>query len=135
MAEILIIEDDDQVRRMLAETVTREGHVADEAIDGLEGTQKCAQKSYDLVIADILTPRKEGLETIRELRRDYPDIKIIAISGGGRVGPAMYLQTAKVFGAHRIFEKPIDREELLRTIDQLLSEDASGDDGNGAREA
>jgi DNA-binding response OmpR family regulator len=120
MASCLIIEDDHQVRKMLSLTLERAGHYVDEAVDGQEGTEMCAINSYDIIIADILTPRKEGLETILELRQEYPEMKIIAVSGGGRVGPTMYLQTAKVFGADYTFEKPIDRKKLLEKIDELL---------------
>lgn len=130
MASCLIIEDDHQVRKMLTMTLERAGHAVDEAVDGQEGTEMCAQKTYDIIIADILTPRKEGLETILELRQEYPELKIIAVSGGGRVGPTMYLQTAKVFGADFTFEKPIDRRKLLEKIDELLGK-TSADEPSG----
>jgi DNA-binding NarL/FixJ family response regulator len=66
-------------------------------------------------------PEKEGLETIQELRRDDPDIKIIAISGGGQIGPADYLDVARRFGAKRTFSKPFNRKELLEAVDELLA--------------
>ena len=65
-------------------------------------------------------PEKEGMETIRELRKDFPDVKIIAISGGGRIDPAGYLGTAKLFGAQCVFAKPVDRKALCDAIRDLL---------------
>jgi len=65
-------------------------------------------------------PEKEGLETIRELLKDFPDVKIIAISGGGRVDPMGYLGTAKLLGAKCVFAKPVDRKVLLDAIRDLL---------------
>ena len=65
-------------------------------------------------------PEKEGIEIIRELRKDFPDVKIIAISGGGRIDPMGYLGTAKLLGAQCVFTKPVDRKVLLVTIGDLL---------------
>lgn len=65
-------------------------------------------------------PDKEGLETIMELRRDFPEVKIIAISGGGRVKPEEYLDLADKLGAHRKLTKPFVREELLAAVQELL---------------
>jgi DNA-binding NarL/FixJ family response regulator len=74
----------------------------------------------DLIITDLIMPEKEGIETIMELKKDFPDVKIIAISGGGRSKPESYLNLAKQLGAKRVFPKPIDREELLNAIRELL---------------
>jgi CheY-like chemotaxis protein len=65
-------------------------------------------------------PEREGLETIMELRRDFPDVKIIAISGGGRVGPTGYLEVAKKLGAQRIFAKPFAIKEMLQAVQELI---------------
>ena len=66
-------------------------------------------------------PEKEGVELIMELRRDFPDAKIIAISGGGRIDPEQYLGIAKSFGAKYAFSKPIERKELLNAVRELLN--------------
>ena len=74
----------------------------------------------DLIITDILMPEKEGLETIIELRRNYPHVKIIAISGGGLIGNLTFLSAAKHLGALRTLTKPFTHEELLKTIEELI---------------
>ena len=65
-------------------------------------------------------PEKEGIETIRDLKREFPNVKIIAISGGGRIGPDEYLNLAGKLGAHYTFTKPVERKELLRTVKKLM---------------
>ena len=75
----------------------------------------------DVVITDIVMPEKEGLETIQELRRDFPGAKIIAMSGGGRIGPKGYLKLAEKLGASRAFAKPFDRMEMVSAVDELLA--------------
>ena len=119
MARILIIDDDDQFRRMLRNMLERAGHEVGEAPDGNVGIRFYRENHSDLVITDLIMPEKEGLETIQELRRDFQDIKIIAISGGGQFGPENYLYLAKKLGAHRTFTKPIEREALLGAVKDL----------------
>ncbi len=78
------------------------------------------EQEADLIITDLIMPDKEGLETIMELRRDFPEVKIIAISGGRRVGPDEYLYMAKIMGAHLTLLKPFEQEELLPAVQELL---------------
>jgi CheY-like chemotaxis protein len=120
MARILVVDDDEQVRTMLRRTLEREGYEVEEAADGQAALDAHRRQAADLLIVDIVMPEKEGLETIFELRRDYPEVKVIAISGGGHLAPQGYLDTAARFGAQRTFAKPVDRDELLEAIRQLL---------------
>jgi len=122
MARILVIDDDEQVLDMLYESLTREGYDVLRASNGEQGLRLYRQKPVDLIITDIIMPEKEGIETIIELRRDFPDVKIIAMSGGGRIGTKDYLHLAKIFGVQRTFTKPVAREQLLDAIKALLKE-------------
>jgi len=96
MARILVIDDDDQILRTLHQVLEMEGHEVVDTSNGKEGIKFFRENGADLIITDIVMPEKEGLETIMELRRDFPDIKVIAISGGGRVDPVSYLTLAVV---------------------------------------
>jgi CheY-like chemotaxis protein len=122
MGRILVVEDDKAVRELLREILERAGHEVTVAENGQEAIQKTRETPPDLIITNILMPEKEGLETIQELHRDDPDIKIIAVSGGGQIGPADYLDIARRFGANRTFSKPFDRRELLEAVAELLAE-------------
>lgn len=121
MARILIIDDDVHILRMLRQTLERKGYEVIEASNGKEGIRLYREEPADLIITDLIMPEKEGIETIKELRRDFPQLKIIAISGGGRIGPEVYLSMAKKLGAMRTFIKPIAREELLEAVRELLN--------------
>jgi CheY-like chemotaxis protein len=118
----MVVEDDSAVKELLREILERAGHEVTAAGNGKEAMALYKKSPADLIITNILMPEKEGLETIQELRRENPDIKIIAISGGGQIGPADYLEVARRFGATRTFSKPFDRKELLRAVEELLDE-------------
>lgn len=120
MARILIIDDEQPIRMMLRMMLESEGHTVTEAADGTEGIKLFRQDPQDLVITDLIMPEKEGIETIMELRKDYPEVKVIAISGGGRNNPEWYLKTAKLLGAKEVLVKPIRKEALLTVIRNLI---------------
>ena len=122
MKRILVIDDEVQVRQLLRQILERAGYEVVDASDGKRGIELYRQAPTELIIIDIIMPEKEGVETIIELRRDFPDVKIIAISGGGRLNPKGYLDAAEKFGAARTFSKPFDREELLEVIQELLGD-------------
>ena len=119
---ILLVEDDLQVRSFLKALLTRAGYDVREAGNGAEALRACGELPPDLVITDLIMPEKEGLETIIELRRDYPGVRIIAISGGGRNPPQDYLTVAERFGARRTLSKPFSSDEILRAVDEVLKE-------------
>ena len=120
-ARILIIDDEEQIREMLAQMLTREGYEVVHANNGKEGMKACREQKVDLIITDIIMPEKDGIEMILELRRDFPHLKVIAISGGGRLGPDGYLEMAQKLGAHRTFFKPFNRQEILDAVQELLA--------------
>ncbi|MHC4626177.1 MAG: response regulator [Planctomycetota bacterium] len=122
MKRILVMDDDVTFRQMLRKMLERAGYETTEAADGKEGMRLFRAAPADLVITDMLMPEQEGIETIQELKRDFPAVKIIAISGGGQIDAEEYLRTAELFGVARTFGKPFDREELLETIRELLED-------------
>lgn len=122
MGRIMIVEDDTAVRELLRDILERAGHEVIVAQNGKVAISLYKNSPADLIITNILMPEKEGLETIQELHREDPGVKIIAISGGGQIGPADYLEVARRFGAMRTFSKPFDRKELLKAVDELLAD-------------
>ena len=123
MTHVLLIEDDASVREALAQTLQRLGYDVAAAANGKEGLAQALVRLPDLVITDLIMPETEGLETIMELKRRTPGIKIIAISGGGRLSNDDYLKVARKFGANLTLAKPFSREELKAAIDAVLASD------------
>ena len=121
MHKILIIDDEPHILLMLKKMLERAGYEVDLASNGKEGLALFQNKPSDLVITDIIMPEKEGLETIREMRRIQSGLKIIAMSGGGKISAENYLKTAKIFGASRIIEKPFSQQHMVSTVNELLS--------------
>lgn len=121
MQRILIIDDEPHILLMLKKMLERAGYEIDLASNGVEGLQLFNRTPADLVITDIIMPEKEGLETIREMKRYHPGLKIIAMSGGGKISAENYLETAKIFGASRIIEKPFTQQDMVSTVQELLS--------------
>ncbi len=120
MANILIIDDEYQMRDILRQKLERLGHKVMEAADGKVGIKLQEKTPFDLVITDLIMPEKEGIETIKILRHNYPKLKIIAYSGGGRTAPEGFLEMASILGADRTLEKPFDLKEIIAIIDELL---------------
>ncbi len=129
MAKVLIIDDDDMVRAMLVRALVRGGHTAVGARDGIEGVASFREDPADLVITDIFMPNQEGLATIMELRRGFPAIKIIAISGGGARASLDVLPVAEALGAHRTLRKPFTPSEMMEAVREILGSD--GEKGEG----
>lgn len=122
MVRVLVIDDDDDTRRMLCEVLTRAGHEAVDAADGRAGVARYRENRADVVITDIFMPDQDGLETIREIRREFLHARIIAISGGGRRSNFDYLPSALMLGARRTMDKPFTPAELLQAVAEVLEE-------------
>lgn len=121
MARILVIDDEAQVRNVLRQMLEKAGHEVVEAPEGAAGLQVHREHLADLIITDILMPGKEGIETILALRKSVPKVKIIAISGGGRMNKVDLLSVAQEFGAARTLAKPFTRQELLAVVQEVLA--------------
>ena len=121
MVKILVVDDEDMVRMVVRQTLQKVGITVVEARNGCEAVEMYDADPTDIVITDIIMPDKEGIETIIELKDKNPDVKIIAMSGGGRTGATDYLTMAQDFGAAYVFEKPFDRSELLTAVQSCLS--------------
>ena len=122
MAVVLVIEDDDHLRRLLRTVLERAGYTVEDAPNGAAGLKRFSACPADVVVTDSIMSEKEGLETIIELKRDHPEVKLIAISGGGARLDAQYLPSAKALGADRTIEKPFEAREVIEAVGGLLQE-------------
>ncbi|MGD9182468.1 MAG: response regulator [Desulfobacterales bacterium] len=125
MARILIIDDEPQIRSMLRLMLERVGYEIAEAPDGIEGIRKYRENPADLIITDLIMPNKDGIGMIIDLKKEFPKVKIIAMSGGGVNRPEGYLDGAKKLGATRTLTKPIDRDEMLKAVKETLKDVAT----------
>jgi DNA-binding response OmpR family regulator len=119
MIRVLIVDDDFQMREMLGVILERKGYDVKKASDGKAALQLQSKNPFDIVITDIIMSEREGQETISELRRGYPRIKIIAISNGGRYKPEGYMELAEQIGADRVLIKPFGSWEILGAVREL----------------
>lgn len=118
---VLVIDDSASVRLTVRRMLEAEQFNVITAANGREGVELFRARQPELVITDIIMPEQEGIETILQMRREQPDAKIIAISGGGRIGNTNFLSIARRVGADDTLAKPFKREQLLRVVRSVLS--------------
>ena len=125
MGHILVIEDEAQMRKLLRQVLEDAGYEVEEAPDGLEGVRLYRENPADLIITDLIMPNKDGIGMIIDLKKEFPGVKIIAMSGGGVNRPEGYLDGAKKLGANRTLTKPIDRDQMLMAVKDTLKGDST----------
>lgn len=117
---VCVIDDDEQVRATLAEILRRSGYAVALACDGEVGLDIVEQSGAAIVVTDIVMPNREGIETIREIKRRFPNVRILALSGGGsKASPTDFLELAYAFGADDVLAKPFRMAELLHKVGKL----------------
>ena len=119
MARILVVDDDELVRRTITLTLQRAGHEAAEAANGEQALallEKGSGPRPDLVISDLIMPEIDGIGLILALRKKFPHIKVVAISGGARINADDYLRMTKSLGAHATLPKPFTPDQLLAAV-------------------
>ena len=122
MARILIIDDEPDLREAIKVALERMGHQIDAAENGDQGLAAVRSRAFDLVVTDVLMPEVDGLVVIQTINRERPDLRILAMSGGGSRVPATYnLTVADKFGADAVLPKPFGVEELENVVTRLLS--------------
>ncbi|MBW2195074.1 MAG: response regulator [Deltaproteobacteria bacterium] len=118
--KVVVIDDNAEIRHVIELKLRTQGYKVITAANGKEGLNLIKSKQPDVVITDIIMPEKEGIEVITEVRRDFPNVKIIAMSGGGLIGPHEYLSWTKMMGVQRTFTKPFAINEILEAVNELV---------------
>lgn len=122
MAKILVVDDEQNIRNILRESLKRDEHEIFEAGTGQEATEILSSQAIELVITDLVMPGKTGLDLIMEIKEKHPDLTIIAISGGGGInGRFDYLPIAELIGANNIIKKPFSINEIKKSVSDLLA--------------
>ncbi|MFT7619216.1 MAG: DNA-binding NtrC family response regulator [Planctomycetota bacterium] len=121
MSKIIVLDDDAQFRGMLQRILEKVGYEVQCVESAKSLMSELRVSEVDLIVTDIIMPEQDGIQTITEVKKEFPEAKIIAISGGGRFGPASYLDTAQMLGACRSFEKPLNMPEFLEAVETELT--------------
>jgi DNA-binding response OmpR family regulator len=119
LAKVLVIDDDPLMLRLVERVLVVAGHQVFSAKDGFQGSKMFRAHRPDIVITDILMPEQEGIETIRNLRREEPALAIIAMSGGGAAQNMTFLDYAAELGADATLAKPFRPAELIQAVNKL----------------
>lgn len=126
MAFVLVVDDDPVFREIATEVLAQGGHEVASADDGARAVAAAGGRRPDLAIVDMLMPERDGIETIGDLRRRWPTIKVLAVSAGARLLEAdLLLRAAKTLGASATLRKPVGKDALLAAVEGLLSQSGS----------
>lgn len=114
---VVVIDDDELICAHVAALLEPEGFQVFDANGAGKGVALIAQHNPDVVLVDMIMPDRDGVELIAEIRRSWPDLRVIAMSGGGRVGPSLYLDIAQMMGADACLSKPLTLPALMRAFE------------------
>jgi len=126
MARILVVDDDALVRATVSSALQRVGHEVLEAQNGLEAIATVEQSKVDLVISDIIMPEVDGIGLLLRLRKQHPSLRVIVISGGGRIHKSDFLRMATTLGADMSLAKPFTPDQLRKAVDSVLGRQGGG---------
>ena len=125
MTRILVIDDEDLVRRAVCLALERAGYEVENASTCTEGVRIFATKGADLVIVDLIMPEQDGFEVIKEIRSRRPQVPILTITGGGPSGPEEMIRRAQEMGVVIALKKPVDRKDLLDAVEAAIEPDSA----------
>ena len=118
MARVLVIDDEVEQREAVQEMLESAGHEVILAAGGMEGLAKHRQNPVDLILVDLFMPEPDGFETMHLLRREFPDVRIVAMSGKNFANTM--LSVARRLGSVAVLAKPFTQDELLMTVEKIV---------------
>lgn len=120
MARILVIDDQESIRRVVRRALEQDGHEVFDASDGEVGMEILESQSFDVVITDIFMPGQDGIVTLRQVRKRFPKVKVIVISGGDSTGMMDLREDAELLGAVKSLQKPFNAREIMDVVKSVL---------------
>ena len=120
MARILVIDDQEPIRRIVRRALEQAGHEVFDASDGAMGMEMLARHAADVVISDIFMPGQDGILTLRQIRKEFPDVKVIVMSGGDSTGMLDLRRDAELLGAVKSVQKPFSAREIVELVRSVL---------------
>jgi len=127
MARIIVIDDQEPIRRVVRRALEKEGHEVLEASDGEIGEQRLERSPADVVITDIFMPGQDGILTLRQIRKRFPAVKVIVMSGGDSTGMMDLRRDAELLGAVKSLQKPFNAHDIVDVVRAVLNEKKEGD--------
>ena len=118
-ARVIVIDDQEPIRRIIRRALEHENYDVLDASDGAMGVDLLRRSGADLVITDIFMPGQDGIQTLRQIRKEFPHVKVIAMSGGGTTGQNL-IQGAELLGAARTLDKPFTARDVVRLVGEVL---------------
>lgn len=123
-SQILVVDEEPAIHVSLRRVLRESKHEVLDVSGGIQALRVCRKTEVDIVVTDLAMPEKEGLETSQDLRREFPGIPIIAMSG--MFDSSLSLKAAELFGATAVFQKPIDTNKLLDTLRRIRQRQCQG---------
>lgn len=120
MAKILLVDDNRDLLAMQAHCLRGAEHTVVTTDSGIEALRLVRANPFDVLITDVVMPDADGIAIVMEIRKDFPDLKIIAISGGGKMDADGYLEIARGLGANKTCAKPFSGQELINAVAEVL---------------
>ncbi len=120
MARILVIDDQEPIRRIVRRALENERHEVLDASDGELGMQLLERETVDIVITDIFMPGQDGIVTLREIRKKFPSLNVIVMSGGDSTGMLDLRKDAELLGAVKSLQKPFTAREIVDVVRSVL---------------
>ena len=127
MARIIVIDDQEPIRRVVRRALEKEGHEVLEASDGEIGERLLERSPADVVITDIFMPGQDGILTLRQIRKRFPAVKVIVMSGGDSTGMMDLRRDAELLGAVKSLPKPFNARDIVDVVRAVLDEKKEGD--------
>jgi CheY-like chemotaxis protein len=121
VGRVLIADDNADTREALALMLRAAGHEVADAADGEEAVERYRAEPFDVLVLDLLMPRRDGFDTLRILRTEFPDLRVLVISGAWRIGGRDALSYARELGAAVALLKPAEPKVVLRAVEELLA--------------
>lgn len=121
MARVIVIDDQEPIRRIVRSALERAGHEVLEAGDGELGLQLLERHAADVVVSDIFMPGMDGIQMLRQIRKQFPDVKVIVMSGGDSTGMLDLRRDAELLGAVKSLPKPFTTHEIVAIVNSVLN--------------
>jgi CheY-like chemotaxis protein len=123
MARVLVIDDQEPIRRIVRRALEMEQHDVLEATDGAMGVRLLREAKVDVVITDIFMPGQDGIMTLMQIRKQFPGVRVIAMSGGGSMGDLDLREGAELLGARKTLQKPFTARDVLDAVRDVLKDE------------